>query len=63
MNETANSRTIIAIKITNGIIVTILIRKLEVNSENRNPPRIFISECPAAILASSRTPRESARAR
>ena len=63
MNDTANSSTIIAMKITNGTIVRILIRKLDVNSENRNPPRIFISECPAAILASSRTPSESARAR
>ena len=63
MNDTATSRATIATKIANGTRVATLTRTLEVNRVNRNPPRIFISECPAARLASSRTPSEIARAR
>ena len=63
MNDTATSRATIATNSANGIRVTKLTRILEVNRVNRNPPRIFISECPAARLASSRTPSDRARAR
>ena len=63
MALTAISSATIATNRPNGIRVTTLTRILDVNSVNRNPPRIFISECPATIFENSRTPSETARDR
>ena len=63
MNDTAISSPTIPRKIVNGRIATTAIIIPEVNIGARNPERIFISECPAVILAKRRTPSETARAR
>lgn len=63
MNDTATSSATTPRKIVNGRIATTAIIIPEVNIGARNPERIFISECPAVILAKRRTPSETARAR
>ena len=63
MNETPISKPIIAVNKANGTNVNTETRMLLLNIWNRKVESIFISVCPAIILANNRTPKETARAK